>query len=88
MAVERVEGVREAKFSYERAEGFVTFDTTMTSPDVFLAELDRMTGFSGTVRADGDSESMSHHTPEGSEEHREDDEHEHGHETGNEATSS
>lgn len=38
-------------FSYDRAEGFVTFDTTMTSPEEFLAELNRMTDFSGTVRA-------------------------------------
>jgi len=53
VAVERVDGVREAEFSYERAEGYVTFDTTKTSPDVFLAELDRMTDYSGTVRADG-----------------------------------
>ena len=84
MAVERVEGVREAQFSYERAEGFVTFDTTKTSPEEFLAELDRMTDFSGTVRTDANAESMSHDTPEGSEEHREDREHEH--ETGNDGT--
>ncbi len=86
MAVERVDGVREAEFSYERAEGFVTFDTTMTSPDVFLAELDRMTDFSGTLRADGGSESMSHDTPEGSEDHRGHDEHNHEHDTGNGGT--
>ena len=59
MAVERVEGVREATFSYERAEGFVTFDTTQTSPEAFLAELERMTSFSGVVRADAGSESGS-----------------------------
>ena len=59
MAVERVEGVREATFSYEHAEGFVTFDTTQTSPEVFLAELERMTAFSGVVRADASSESGS-----------------------------
>ena len=64
----------------------MTFDTTMTSPDVFLAELDRMTDFSGTVRADGDSESLSHDTPEGGGEHSEDDEHAHEHETGNDGT--
>ena len=51
MAVKRVEGVREAEFSYERAEGFVTFDTTKTNPQAFIAELDRMTDFSATVRA-------------------------------------
>ena len=84
MAVERVDGVREAEFSYERAEGFVTFDTTKTSPEEFLAELDRMTDFSGTVRDDPRSESMSHDTPEGSGEHREHEEHEH--ETGNDGT--
>lgn len=48
--MERVEGVREATFSYERAEGFVTFDTTLTSLEAILAELERLTGFSGTVR--------------------------------------
>jgi hypothetical protein len=48
--VERVGGVREATFSYERAEGFVTFDTTLTSLEAILAELERLTGFSGTVR--------------------------------------
>ncbi len=86
-----MEGVREAEFSYERAEGFVTFDTTKTSPEVFLAELDRMTDFSGTVRADPHSESTSHDTPEGSEEHTEgSQEHseadQHRHETGNDGT--
>jgi len=57
VAVERVDGVQEASFSYERAEGFVTFDTTVTSIEEILAELDRMTDYSGTVR-----ETM---TPEG-----------------------
>ncbi len=60
MAVERVEGVREAEFSYERAEGFVTYDTTMTSPEEFLAELDRMTDYSGTIRAEPGSGAMDH----------------------------
>lgn len=48
--MERVEGVREATFSYERSEGFVTFDTTLTSVEAILAELDRMTAFRKTVR--------------------------------------
>ena len=56
MAVERVEGVQEARFSYEGAEGFVTFDTTLTSAEEILAELDRMTDFSGTVRATSDED--------------------------------
>ena len=52
MAVERVEGVREATFSFDRAEGFVTFDTTMTSVAEIVAELKRMTAFSATERPD------------------------------------
>lgn len=50
VAVQRVDGVLDANFSYDGAEGWVTFDTTLTSPDEFLAELSRMTPFSGTVR--------------------------------------
>ena len=76
MAVERVEGVQEASFSYERSEGFVTYDPAMTSPEEFLAELAGMTDFRGTVReagVEGESASSDHEaTPEG-EEH---DEHE------------
>ncbi len=53
MAVQRVEGVQEASFSFERAEGFVTYDPAMTSPEEFLAELARMTDFRGTVRESG-----------------------------------
>jgi hypothetical protein len=48
--VERVEGVREATFSYERGDGFVTFDTTMTSVTEIAGELERMTGYTSTVR--------------------------------------
>jgi copper chaperone CopZ len=50
VAVERLEGVREANFSFERSEGFVTFDGTVTSAEEIVAELHRMTGYSGTVR--------------------------------------
>lgn len=48
--MERVEGVREATFSYVRGEGVVTFDTTVTSVTEIVGELERMTGFIGTVR--------------------------------------
>ena len=51
MAVEKVEGVREATFSYERGEGFVTFDTTRTSLSEISAELERLTDFTATERA-------------------------------------
>ena len=50
MAVQRVEGVQEASFSFARSEGFVTYDPAVTSPEEFLAELARMTDFRGTVR--------------------------------------
>lgn len=50
MAVKRVKGVEDAKFSYTGGEGWVTFDTTMTSPEEFLGELSRLTAFRGTVR--------------------------------------
>lgn len=50
MAVERVEGVAGATFSYDRAEGFVTFDTTRTSVEQIVAELERLTEFSATPR--------------------------------------
>ena len=55
LAVKRVEGVQEAEFSYEGADGFVTFDPTLTSVEAIIGELDRMTGFSGTVRESSSS---------------------------------
>ena len=50
MAAERVEGVREAEFSYPEAIGTVTLDTTLTSISEVIAELTRATGFGATVR--------------------------------------
>jgi len=50
VAVERVEGVSEASFAYDRSEGFVTFDTTMTSVAAIVAELERLTDYSATER--------------------------------------
>ncbi len=47
-----VEGVEEARFSYEAAEGFVTFDTTVTTVAEIVSELEEMTAFSATERAD------------------------------------
>ncbi len=44
--------MREARFSYGASEGFVTFDTTMTSPLEIIGELERMTAFSATVRGE------------------------------------
>jgi len=50
VAVTRVEGVHDARFSYERAEGYVTFDSTATSVSEIVAELERLTDFSATRR--------------------------------------
>jgi copper chaperone CopZ len=51
VAVEKVEGVREATFSYDRSEGFVTFDTARTSVAEIAAELERLTDFTAIERA-------------------------------------
>ncbi len=50
--MERVEGVQEARFSYEEAEGFVTFDMTVTTVAEIVSELEQMTGYSAIERAD------------------------------------
>ncbi len=50
--MERVEGVQEARFSWETAEGFVTFDTVVTTVAEIVSELEEMTDFSATERAD------------------------------------
>lgn len=45
MAVERIEGVRQAEFAYPEGTGVVTFDTTVTADSVIIAGLTRATGF-------------------------------------------
>ncbi len=50
--MEGVEGVQEARFSYEAAEGFVTFDASVTTVAEIVGELEEMTDFSATERAD------------------------------------
>jgi copper chaperone CopZ len=50
--VERVGGVREARFSYTEGSGEVTFDTTRTSPAEFIERLTAMTGFDARVADD------------------------------------
>ncbi len=51
--MERVEGVQEARFSHETAEGFVTFDAAVTSVAEIVSELEKMTGYSAIEGADG-----------------------------------
>lgn len=45
VAAERVEGVREAKFAYPDGTAVVTYDPTVTSDSVIIAEVERATGF-------------------------------------------
>ena len=45
MAAERIEGVREAVFSHERSEGFVTYDTTVTTVERILEALHDATDY-------------------------------------------
>ena len=49
VAIKRVAGVKEAAFSWPAGTGSVTYDTTMTSPGAFIAELTRATGFGVTL---------------------------------------
>ncbi len=50
VAVEAVDGVTDAEFSYERAEGFVRYDTTLTDVSAIIAELERKTPFDASER--------------------------------------
>ena len=45
MAAERIEGVDSARFAYPEGTGTISYDTTVTSPDVFIPELERATGY-------------------------------------------
>ena len=49
VALERVPGVEGADVSYEAGKAVVVFDPAVTSPDEFIAELERMTGFNAAV---------------------------------------
>lgn len=58
MAVERVPGVESADVSYEAGQAAVVFDPAVTSPDEFIAELERMTGFTAAVMTTSDTPSL------------------------------
>lgn len=53
VALERVEGVETAEVSYELGRAVVTFDSTVTSPEQFVAEMERLTGFTAEMSHDG-----------------------------------
>jgi copper chaperone CopZ len=50
VALRKGHGVKSADVSYELGRAVVTFDSTATNPDRFIAELERMTGFQATVQ--------------------------------------
>lgn len=52
MAVERIEGVQEAAFSYRDGTGTVRFDTSATSTESIIRELATATGYKASVRED------------------------------------
>jgi hypothetical protein len=43
--------VRQADVSYETGKAVVTYDPQLTTPEAFIAELERMTGFAAQVEA-------------------------------------
>lgn len=45
----RVEGVRDASFSFVEGTGWVTYDPENTDPTEFIAELESVTDFSARV---------------------------------------
>ncbi len=49
VALERAPGVDSADVSYESGKAVVVFDPEVTSPDQFIVELERMTGFEAVL---------------------------------------
>ncbi|RMH11814.1 MAG: hypothetical protein D6701_14520 [Gemmatimonadetes bacterium] len=47
-----MDGVLDARFSYEEGSGWVAYDPARVTPDEVIDELGRMTGFVGRVRDD------------------------------------
>jgi len=54
----RIEGVEDADVSYEAGKAVVTYDPAVTSPEEFIPELERMTGYGAEV-VDGDGGELS-----------------------------
>ncbi len=49
MVLRRIEGVEDADVSYEAGRAVITYDPTTTSPEVFIPELERMTGYAAEI---------------------------------------
>ncbi len=58
MVLRRIEGVEDADVSYEAGKAVVTYDPAVTSPEEFIPELERMTGYGAEV-VDGDGGELS-----------------------------
>ncbi len=56
MVLRRIEGVEDADVSYESGKAVVTYDPAVTSPEDFIPELERMTGFGAEVVDGGGGE--------------------------------
>lgn len=54
-----MEGVREARFSWQESSGVVTYDTTRTSTKTVIEELHRMTGYDARVIGEPDEPQRS-----------------------------
>ena len=52
MALLRVDGVEDAKVLFPSGAASVVYDASLTSPEEFIGELARMTGFEATVTID------------------------------------
>ena len=49
MALLRVDGVEDAEVLYPSGAASVVYDPSLTSPEEFIGELSRMTGYEATV---------------------------------------
>jgi copper chaperone CopZ len=49
VALRRVDGVEDAQVSYPSGAASVVYDVSVTSPEEFIGELTRMTGFRATI---------------------------------------
>ena len=47
--------MKDASFSFETGQGTVRYDSTLTNPEAFIAELERLTGYSSTVKPGGEN---------------------------------
>jgi len=52
VVLRRIDGVEDADVSYEAGKAMITYDPTITSPEVFIPELEKMTGYEAEI-ADG-----------------------------------